>query len=728
MRWWENFLRKKMFQAMIGEFKIQNDSLVVQYSSVEDANFQGRRDAHLPAEERLAYLIDELTLAEKVLLLGGYKKMAVHGIPRLGLPSTWCSDATSGMRCFPGGTAFPAGLVLAASWNPDLIREVGAAIGEEFRAAGVSILLGPGVNIYRVPTCGRNFEYMGEDPYLAGKTAAAYIQGAQSRGVITTVKHFAANNSDYDRHKTDSVVEERVLREIYFPAFKMAVQEGGSWGVMSAYNPVNGVYASENRWLLKDILREEWGFEGFVISDWNSLYSTTPAIQNGLNLEMPRGKWINLESVRQAMEEGELTEEDIDRMLAPLLGTFLKVGMYDTPQVDPHAQLRPPAHISLAHRSAVEGMVLLKNEGGLLPLDPQDRPHLVVLGRTAVQTPTGGGGSSYVHRPDSPAILDGVRAAFPESRIDSIPFRKARLSRKEKTLIRTADAVILAAGFLPYEESEGYDRAWKLPKRQGELIRRTAVLNPRTVVVLSVGGGLETESWIHHVPAVLHTFYLGEVSGDAVARVLSGAEEPAGRLPFTMAKCWGDFASTAYYVKRSEKVSLRTLMIGQGDPEKRDVWKMEYGEGLRVGYRHFDTAGIEPQFPFGHGLSYTTFATDEWELVEEDGQPVVLVTITNTGERPGSQVVQGYVHDLQSSVFRPDQELKVFEKVKLIPGESRQVGLVFPRTAFQFFSPERGEWVLEPGVFELRIGTSSREIDYRVEIQVGEGISFKIIY
>jgi beta-glucosidase len=371
-------------------------------------------------------------------------------------------------------------------------------------------------------------------------------------------------------------------------------------------------------------------------------------------------------------------------------------------------------------------MVLLKNEGGLLPLDREEQPHLVVLGRTAEKTPTGGGGSSYVHRPDSPGILAGLREMYAKSRVDHIPFRKARLSREEKTLIQAADAVILAAGFLPHEESEGFDRPWRLPARQDELIHRVSALNPRTVVVLSVGGGLETESWIHNVPAVLHTFYLGEAAGDAIARVLSGKEEPGGRLPFTIAKRWGDFASTAYYVDRPGKVSLQTLTIGQGDPQKRKVWKMEYGEGLRVGYRHFDAEGIEPQFPFGHGLGYTDFTLGDWQLVEENSQPVVLVTVTNTGQRTGSQVVQGYVHDAQSSVFRPEQELKAFQKARLAPGESRQVGLVFPRSAFQFFDPRRGEWVLEPGVFELRVGTSSREIHYQAEIKVGQDFTFDI--
>ena len=290
----ETFIKKLIYKAIIGELNIPNDSLATLRTEVEDASFMGRLDSHLPASERVAALMAELSLEEKVRLVGGYKQLGIHPVPRLGLPSIWASDATSGLRCFPGGIAYLSGVAMAATWDESLIESVGAAIGEEFRANGVSILLGPGVNIYRVPTCGRNFEYMGEDPLLAGKISAAYIRGAQSKGVLTTVKHFAANNSDYDRHKTDSVVPERALQEIYLPAFRMAVQEGGSWGVMSSYNPVNGTYASENATLLKKILRDEWGFRGFVISDWNSVYSTVPAIKNGLNLEMPLGKWLSL--------------------------------------------------------------------------------------------------------------------------------------------------------------------------------------------------------------------------------------------------------------------------------------------------------------------------------------------------------------------------------------------------------------------------------------------------
>ena len=712
----ENFLRKEVFKRIVGDEFGQADTAASVLEKVEDVDFQGRDDGDIPAEQRVDQLLSEMTLEEKVRFAGGYKQMGIQRIERLGLPTIWCSDATSGLRCFPGGTAFLAGIAMAASWDPDLIEGVGRIIGEEFRAKGVSILLGPGVNIYRVPTCGRNFEYMGEDPFLAGKISSAYIRGAQSSGVLTTVKHFVANNSDFDRHKTDSVVDERTLHEIYLPAFKMAVQEGGSWGVMNAYNPVNGTYASENEILLKSILREQWGFEGFVISDWNSLYSTVPAVKNGLNLEMPYGKWINYRTVSEAIESGDLTEADIEAMIRPLMMALFRAGVYDRPQIDPDAKINAPEHLAYAERAAESSVVLLKNAGNLLPIEPAAGKRIVVMGRTAVKTTTGGGGSSYMHRPNAIDILNGVKAAFPECQVDHIPFRKDQLNDEEVKLIQGADAVILAAGFYAWEEAECFDRAWALPERQPELIRKVAAINPRTVVVLSVGGGVETESWVHNVPAVLHTFYLGEVVGTVVGRVLSGDVNPGGKLPFTMAKRWDDFESTKYYVDRPETVKLKHIHGGQGNPNRRKVWQMVYGEGLRIGYRHFDTAGIEPQFAFGHGLGYSAFELRDLSVEQDTDSVDLTLTVKNVGKRPGTEVVQLYVHDVEASVFRPEKELKAFQKVSLAPGESKQISLRLDQQAFAFYDIERHDWRVEPGEFDVLVGTSSKEVVFRERV------------
>lgn len=708
--------KKKMYQMMAGEIETPVNADFVNPKEVEDQDFVAFRDADLPTEERVQKLLDDLTIDEKIQLLGGYKAMGIHPVPRLGLPSLWCSDATPGLRCFPGGTAFPGGLTMAATWNPELIEEVGSTIAEEFRAKGVKILLGPGINIYRVPNCGRNFEYMGEDPFLAGKMSSAYIRGAQSKGVATTIKHFACNNSDYDRHKTDSVLDERTLREIYLPAFEMAVKEGGTHGLMSSYNPVNGTYASENHHLLTEILREEWGYKGFVVSDWVSVYSTKNAIKNGLDLEMPKGAWINKEKITPLLQDGELSEQDIDAPLRRLMTALFNAGLYDTPQIDPTAEIHTPEHVALAEKAAVEGMVLLKNQGNMLPINTAENKHIVVMGRTALDTTSGGGGSSFIKTDAKIDIITGLALEAPEVTLEEVPYRNHRLTAEEKDSIVKADVVILCAGFTTWEESECYDRSWELPEKQTLLIRKVAALNPNTVVVLSAGGGVETESWIYEVPAVLHSLYLGETVGTAVAKVLLGKAAPGGKLPFTMAKRWQDFASTEYYVSKPDSFDLKRVggpQGGQGNPNKRAVWQMPYDEGLEIGYRHFDSARIEPQFPFGFGLSYTEFELSDAKLRMSRSNDVVAkvsVTVTNTGDRAGSEVVQLYIHDVDSSVFRPDKELKGFKKVHLEPGKSEKVEFTIEEKHLQFFDVASNQWVAEEGQFDALVGTSSLDI------------------
>ena len=707
----EEFVKKKLFKYMVGDESADNDSVAMHKTQVEDADFQGL-DTTLPADQWVAQILSKMTLEEKVKFVGGYKQLGIHPIPSLGLPSIWCSDATSGLRCYPGGTAFLAGVAMAATWNEELIEQVSQAIAEEFRSVGVSILLGPGINIYRVPTCGRNFEYMGEDPILAGKISAAYIRGAQSKGMITTIKHFAANNSDYDRHKCNSEVDERTLREIYLPAFKLAVQEGGTLGVMSSYNPINGVYASENKKLLKDILRDEWGFEGFVISDWNSVYSTTEAIKNGLNLEMPNGKWINFKKVDKQIQKGNLTEQDIDEMITPLLTTLYKAGVYTRPQVDQNARLHPQEFVDLAKKAAEEAIVLLKNENNQLPIKPTENQKIVVMGLTAVQTPTGGGGSSFVHRPHAKDILTALQETYGKENIIHIPFDKDNLTAEQISTIKNADKVILGAGFLTYEESECFDRPWHLQRKQPELIKKVSKLNQNLTVILSTGGGVETESWIHDVPALIHSLYLGETGGEALASIISGKTSPSGKLPFSMAKKWDDFASTANYPKNYSAVKIKNVTGGQGNPKIRKVWSMEYKEGLGIGYRHFDTAGIDPQFAFGHGLSYAEFEYPpvSFDVKMDDGLLELSLRVRNISEIDGATTLQVYVRDLESTEPRPDKELKAFKKVFLEAGRSTKVEFQLDERAFQYYDVNQKQWVIEPGDFDILIGTSSDNI------------------
>ncbi len=682
----------------------------------------------LGLEETLA----ALTLEEKIGMLGGVDHMGIRGVPRLGLPRVWCSDASAGVRNFGPGTCFPAPVALAASWNRGLARRVAEAIGEECRALGVSILLGPGVNIARVPTCGRNFEYMGEDPFLAAEMAVSYIQGVQSRGVAATVKHFACNNSDYDRHRMDAIVDARTLNEIYFPAFRAAVQKAGARCVMSSYNPVNGAYASENRPLLRDTLKGEWGFAGFVMSDWNSVYGTRGPLEAGLDLEMPRGVFYSPEQIEPLVREGKVPVELVDEKIRRMLKVFFEMKVYGRPTIDASATAHTAAALAVALEAAKEGIVLLKNERGLLPFDPARLRRVALVGANAAATPTGGGGSSRVRAARPISIEQGLREALPRADVAVVPDRRGRIGARDAASIREADAVVVCVGFNHRLESESYDRPWRLPDGQARLVRRLSAINKNTVVVLTSGGDLETASWIGHAPAVLHTMYLGEVTGRAIAETLTGASNPSGKLPFTMAKRWADHPATASYVRRPEHTTARLTL---GPPTRRRInelpaavmerWPRErrpvrYREGIFVGYRHFDTREVEPQFAFGHGLAYTSFELGELRLsaakVGRGGEVTVTLSVRNTGARAGAEVIQLYVEDLECSLPRPRKELKAFAKVSVEPGQTASVSLKLDDEAWRFYDPARRAWAAEPGRFRLHVGTSSRAIAHTAEI------------
>lgn len=706
-------LKKRVSIMMDGNEDSRDQSQQMHKNDVEDGDFPGRSDSRIPSEERCERILSEMTLEEKIRYIAGYKELGIHGLPRHGLPSIWCSDATAGLRCFKGGTAFPAPLAMAASWNTELIERIGETLGEEFRHLGVSVLLGPGVNIYRVPTNGRNFEYMGEDPYLAGKMAASYIRGAQSKGLITTVKHFACNNSEYDRHKTNSIVDERTLREIYLPAFEMAVKEGKTMAVMTAYNPVNGSYCSENNDLLTKILKKEWDFKGFVMSDWNSLYSTSGPIKNGLDIEMPHAKWLTEKKIKKELARGSFTVGDLDRMVGTLMGTLFKAGVYDRPQKDKSMSFYCPDHAAIAREAATEGIILLKNTDEILPLNPEEPGTLMILGRMAENTETGGGGSSYVHSENSIDFLTGLINAAPRIKIDHIPWNPDGFSEEEIRRIRKADKVLHCAGFSHVEESECWDRSWDLPQGQSDRILECAKLNPNTIVVITAGGGVNTTGWINEVKGFIHSFYLGEAAGPALADILFGRVNPSGKLPFTMSEHWEDFASTAHYVSDPGRTSKGHIYKGQGNPKVRSIRPMEYMERLFIGYRHFEREKIPALFPFGFGLSYTTFSFSDLELRVRKGEEIpatLSLRLTNTGGKPGAEVVQIYVADPVSTLIRPPKELKGFQKVFLKEGESMSLSFDLNKRAFQYYDPYMGKWRLEPGEFQIMAGNSSTNI------------------
>ncbi len=671
--------------------------------------------------ERAARIISDMTLDEKIDCLSGTDTFAVKGLPRLGLPSIYMADATSGVCGLGEATGFPAAVALAATWDRGLLHQVGEAIGEECRAKGAGILLGPGVNIARVPTCGRNFEYLGEDPYLAGELAAAYITGAQGRGVITTVKHFACNNSEYDRHKSNSVVDERTLHEIYLPAFRKAVQKGESLGIMSSYNQLNGTYASENSYLLQEVLREQWGFDGFVVSDWNSLYSTIDPVKHGLDLEMPGPRWLSRKNISKALDDQEITEKEIDQMLTHLLTTFIRAGILDRPMVDPAAELKSKRHRIIAAKAADEAVVLLKNNRDLLPL--KDIHRIAVVGNNGLVTATGGGGSSYMLPEEGMnSIYDALRLMNPEAEVEYIEARRGLVDRRDLPSVMKADAVVIATGFNHVTESEAYDRSWKLPDRQDRLIEQMTAVNRNCIVILHGGGAVDCAPWIGQATAVLHAMYLGQEAGNAVARVIYGWTNPSGHLPFSMAEKYEDYESVMHYVETPEKMELRRVFIGQGNPNRRSISDMIYAEGLKVGYRGLEADGRKPLFPFGHGLSYTKFSLMKMAIQKPEGSQFPLevsLTVKNTGKVAGAAVVQLYVHDAASRVFRPPKELKNFLRVELKAGRQQRISLELAEEAFSFYDAAQHQWVLEPGTFTILAGLSSSDIRLQNDIDIG---------
>ena len=661
-------------------------------------------------------LVSAMTDQEKIEYIGGVDGFCIRAVPRLGIPPIWACDATSGVRGVSAPvTTFPSAIAMAASWNTPLIAEVSAAIAQECRAVGVSILLAPGVNIARVPTCGRNFEYFGEDPYLGGEMAAAYVVGAQGQGVLTTVKHYACNNSEYDRHKTDSVVDERTLHELYLAPFRRVVKAGGL-GVMTAYNPVNGTYSSEHEYLIQNILRKEWGFKGLVMSDWDSLYATKGPLLCGVDVEMPKARWMSPSLIAPLLETGLVAMESINSKIAHMLGAFTSLGILTHAVVDPEAPIGTPEHKQIALRIAQEGVVLLKNQDNVLPLNANVLGKVVIIGRNARVCPSGGGGSSNIlHNLPGKSLAGCLTGELVSNSTVSVLSPWWRLSNKGRAAVRDADVVIVNTGFDFVYESEAYDRIWRLPDGEVQCIHAAARLNNNVVVVVHGGGAMEMSSWIDAPKAVIDAFYLGESSAEAIVGILLGKVNPSGKLPFTMARSFSDYESTKNYPKDYAKISIGRLQGGQGNPKKRRIRPMLYREGLLVGYRQFDTIGPEPLFPFGHGLSYTTFTyhdlhVDKENLETNEEGILVACEVENSGPLYGAEVVQLYIHPVDPPVFRPYQELKGFQKVSLNAGERTVVRFILQAEDFSRYDEKRHSWVTDSGEYSIHIGSSSRDI------------------
>lgn len=809
-------------------------------------------------EKRVDAMIAKLTLEQKLELIGGEDNMFIRAEPAAGFPRLKMSDGPMGVRTWGPDTAYAGGIALAASWDPGLVHQMGVSIGDDARARGVNFLLGPAVDIYRAPMNGRNFEYFGEDPYLSAHTAVPYIEGVQSQGVIATIKHFAANDEEWDRHNVSSDVDERTLREIDLPAFEAAVKVADVGAVMNSYNLLNGVHATQNHHLNVDILKNDWGFNGILMSDWDATYDAVGAANNGLDLEMPSGKFMNPQNLLPAIKKGKVTEATIDDKVRRIFRTAIRFGFLDRDQTDLSIPAYTQTGREAALQEALESITLLKNEGNLLPLDADKVHTIAVFGPDAWPAVPGAGGSSHVTPFEASSILTGLSdylgqrvkvlyarglpslndmfdntefvdkdakpgAQWRDSKAVKVeifnnpnfsgasqvmyapriasykseewtppaPQRKSirmtaeYLPKKTGTYIivagaggsdaytvlvdgkkvieqphregqapqyadvsmtagtpvnvqvdylpdasypriglgihstddlvspevaklaAMADATVVAVGFDPSTESEGFDRSYSLPWGQDELIQAVSAANKKTIVTLTAGGGVDTHRWIDNVPVFLHTWYPGEEGGKAIAEILFGEHSPEGHLPISFEKSWEQNpAHDNYYA---------TAAPGQTP-------HIKYAEGVFIGYRYYTSKHIEPLFPFGFGLSYTTFSfsnlTVSPETASADGPITVSFDVTNTGQRAGATVAQLYVGDPSAKIERPVKELKGYQKVRIDPGVTQHVNLTLDRRSLAYWDVASNNWKVDPGKFTVFVGDSSEDTPLTQDFEV----------
>lgn len=653
-------------------------------------------------------IIQTLNLEQKCALLSGETVFTTRALPGKGIPSITLSDGPNGVRKQAGAadhlglnpsvpaTCFPTSSATACSWDPALGEAVGEALGEEAAAQEVSVLLGPGLNIQRSPLCGRDFEYFSEDPILAGKMAAGYVRGIQKNGISACPKHFAVNSQELRRMASDSVVDERTLRELYLTSFEIVAKEAKPRTIMTSYNLINGTYANENAHLLQDILRKEWGFEGAVVTDWGGSNDHALGVKNGSTLEMPCPGGDSIRELMKAVKEGKITEADVDARLDELLELVLSThaAVEKAPRTFDAA-----AHHALARRAAAESMVLLKNEDGILPLKPDVK--LAVIGDFAETPRYQGAGSSAVNALQVDALLDtikkddsGITMVGYASGFDRQGAPDAAKQQEAVELAKQADAVLLCLGLDELRESEGLDRSdMKLAENQQALLAEVAAVNPNVIVLLSAGAPVETP-WVGHCKALVYGALGGQAGAGAAADILTGKLCPCGKLSQTWALDHDD-------------TPAKDNFGGEG----RNV---EYREGLYVGYRYYQTAGVPAAFPFGYGLSYTTFAYSDLKADEKG----VTLTVTNTGKCAGAEIVQLYVAKPDAEIFRPAQELKGFAKVFLAPGESKTVAIPLDDKAFRYWNVKTNRWEIEGDRYQLRVGASCMDIRLTTEVSV----------
>lgn len=812
------------------------------------ADAQLYKDSSAKVEERVEDLLKRMTLAEKIDYIGGYNGFYIRAIPRLGVPEIKLTDGPVGTHKDGKSTAYPAGVLSASTWNRDLVGELGRQLGRDSRARGVHILLAPGVNILRAPVCGRNFEYFTEDPYLNAEIACAYVSGLQGQGVVATLKHFAANNQEWDRNNVSSDIDERTLHEIYLPVYKAAIQKANAGAVMDSYNPVNGIHATQNDYLNNRVLREAWGFKGIVMSDWSATYDGIMAANGGLDLEMPRAKWMNQKVLLPAIKDGKVKEEVIDDKVRHILHIIFSYGFFDNVQLDQSIPMDNPEGAATALQLAREGVVLLKNEKDLLPIKPRVK-RIALIGPNA-NSYISGGGSSYTFPFHSVSLLDGIKAeagenveilyssglpTLPETVASSVFFtekgantrglkaefynnpklkgtpvetkvdtvvniangyhiaterrglpydhcsmRWSGVVRPEKTanyrflvrgfdgfrlkvddrwvidewrdqgitlkevvlplvagreypivleyfanvhpvdisfgwredkllldeaveLARRADVALVSVGFNESLERESNDRPFELPEYQDSLVNCIAKANPNTVVLLNAGGNVDMDKWLNRVPALLHLWYPGQEGGTAVAEILFGKTNPSGKLPVSFEKRWEDNPAYPFYY--------------DADGDKR----VAYGEGLLVGYRYYDTRHVKPNFAFGFGKSYTTFAYSNLKIKNQSNGGLlyrVSFDVANTGEMDGMEIAQVYVRPIDAKVFRPYKELKGFEKKFIKKGETERYEVELTDEAFSYYKTELKDFGWDEGLYEILVGSSSDNILLRSTVKL----------
>ncbi len=650
-------------------------------------------------KDRAKALVEKMTLEEKIDYIGGLNKFYIRGVERLGIPEIRMADGPQGVRNDTKSTLFACGVAAAATWNETAMKEMGTALGQDARARGVHIMLGPGVNIYRSPLCGRNFEYMGEDPYLASRAAVNYIKGIQAEGVMATIKHFAMNNQEYDRHHVSSDVDERTMNEIYFPSFRAAVEEAKVGAVMTSYNQVNGIHAAENPYLIRENLKGKWGFQGFVMSDWTSTYSTLGCIRGGLDLEMPMAYCMDRASVMALLENGVVEESEIDEKVQNILQALIAFGFLDRPQLDKNISEDNQYSNDIAYKLSCESAVLLKNEG-VLPLKGATKKNQIVLmGPNADVIPCGGG-SGRVDAIHTTSLAEGMKTLgkkYPTVLVDNY---KSSVSAIEK-----AAAVIVSVGYDKTSERENSDRTFTLPEGQDEMIEFAAAHNKNVIVVIYAGGAVDMSRWQDKVAAIVMGWYPGQQGGLAIANILAGKVNPSGKLPMSFEKTLEDNPTyNSYYPAEPRSKRGFTYKF------------VTYTEGIFVGYRGYERKGIEPAYPFGYGLSYTTFEYAASNCIKSgDGYDVVF-TVTNTGKRDGAEVSEIYVGEKNPCVARPAKELKGFAKTVIPAGKSAKVRVHLPKSAFEYYDVKSHEWVLNPGYFTVYIGSSSADIRLTEEV------------